>query len=170
MLKRLAGKLTFFRIAAGLVVLALLLTGIGLYGRENPADKPYLVVAGGGFIFNFRVAEAFYGFTVKVQKPLAVGSIIQAQFEDPAGGPPFVEETRVNARTTRYSLRSPGVHGVKKGQPYEVVISLYDYTGEELMERQTRQFKSSLDSKFVPEKPLTIGPGYAPNPELAPSY
>jgi len=169
MFKVLVTKLTFFRIAAGLVVLALVLIGIGLYGRENPADKPYLVVAGGGFIFNYRVAEAFYGFTVNVQKPLEVGSIIQAQFEDPAGGPPFVEETRVNARTTHYSLRSPGVHNVNKGQPYEVVISLYDYTGKNLIERQTREFKSSLDSKIVPEKPLTIGPGYARNPELAPS-
>lgn len=165
MLKRVIASFTFFRVAATLSALALVLIAYGWITGEDPADKPYLVVTGGGFIFNYRVSEAFYGFSIKVQKPLEVGSIIEARFEDPAGGKPFIEQVRVNARTTNYSLRSPGVRGVKADVPYEVVISLYDYSGRTLIEKQVRHFKSSIDSTIVPDEPLTIGPGYHRNPD-----
>lgn len=164
MLKRIVANFSFVRVAIALSAIAAALIAYGWITRENPADKPYLVVTGGGFIFNYRVAEAFYGFSVTVQKPLEVGSIIVAQFEDPSGGESMVEQVRVNARTVNYSLRSPGVRGVKAAVPYEVVISLYDYSGKTLIERQIRHFKSSMDSAIVPEEPLTIGPGYHRNP------
>lgn len=165
MLQRIIGGFTFVRVSVTLSLMALVLIAYGWVTGENPADKPYLAVTGGGFIFNYRVAEAFYGFSVKVQKPLEVGSIIEARFEDPSGGKPFVEQVRVNARTINYSLRSPGVRGVKANVPYEVVINLYDYTGKTLIETQVRQFKSGMDSAIVPDEPLTVGPGYHRNPQ-----
>jgi len=169
MLKRIAASFSFVRVVIALSAIAAMLLAYGWITRDDPADKPYLVVTGGGFIFNYRISEVFYGLTVTVQKPLAVGSIIKARFENPSGGDPMVEELRVNARTTKYSLRSPGVRGVKAGVPYEVEISLYDYTGNTLIERQVRMFKSSMDSTIVPDEPLTVGPGYHLNPDNSPA-
>jgi len=158
-------QVTFPRIVAAAVGLALLLFAIGWVTREDPAQKPYLAFTGGGFVFNFRLAEAFYGFTVQVQKPLQTGSIIEAEFENPEGGAPIVVSERVNARTTRYGLRSPGVRGVEAGKPYKVVVSLYDYRHEDLLERHEREYSSKIASTVLPEKALTTGPGYHRNPD-----
>ena len=165
MLKRIVASFSFVRVAVALSAIAAALITYAWFPREDPADKPYLVVTGGGFIFNYRVSEAFYGFSVTVQKPLEVGSIIEARFEDPFGGDPMVEQVRVHARTVNYSLRSLGVRGIRAAVPYEVQISLYDYSGKTLIERQIRHFKSSMDSAIVPDEPLTIGPGYHRNPK-----
>ena len=147
-----------------MLLLAAVLFAAGWLTRENPAEKPYLAILGGGFIFNYRVAEAFYGFTAQLQKPVKAGSTIEAEFENPAGGPPIREEARIRMPATRYSLRSPPLTGIKAGKPYRVVIRLYDYTGKKLIEEQERFYTSRLDSKFVPEQPLTVGPGYDLNP------
>jgi hypothetical protein len=159
------GKITFPRVIAAAVGLALVLFAIGWMSREDPSQKPYLQFTGGGFILNYRLAEAFYGFSVQVQKPLRTGSIIEAEFEDPQGGPPLVVSERVNARTTRYGMRSPGVKGVEAGRPYKVVVSLYDYRGETLIERHEREYSSRIASSTLPEKALTVGPGYHRNRE-----
>ena len=160
-------QLSFERIVIAAVAFAVVLFALGWLSREDPADKPYLEFLGGGFVFNYRVGEAFYGFTVKVQKPLKVGSIIEAEFEDPAGGVPHVVSKRVHARTTRYSLRSPRVTGVEADKPYKVLVRLYDFRHEEVIEQHERQYSSRIASDIVPEKPLTVGPGYHRNPELA---
>lgn len=151
---------TPFRVVAAAVGLVVVLLGVGLAFREDPAEKPFLNFAGGGFIFNYRVAEVFYGFTVHVTKPLQSGSIIEAEFENPKDGSRIVVSTRVNPRTTRYSLHTPSVRGVKAGKPYKVVVSLYDFRHQTLIERHEKTYASQISDDIVPERPLTIGPGY----------
>ncbi len=151
---------TPFRVVAAAVGLVAVLFAIGFAFREDPAEKPFLNFAGGGFIFNYRVAEVFYGFTVYVTKPLQSGSIIEAEFENPRDGSPMVVSTRVNPRTTKYALHSPNVRGVKAGKPYKVVVSLYDFRHEKLIERHEKTYASQISDEIVPERPLTIGPGY----------
>lgn len=154
------------RAIVGFLVAAIaILFAIGWMTREDPAEKPYLNILGGGFIFNYRVADAFYGFTAHVQKPLASGSIIEAEFENPQGGDPLVVSVRTNARTTRYALRTPNLRGIVAGKPYRVTIRLYDFRHETLLESHERSYVSQLSSEIVPEKPLTVGPGYHRNPE-----
>ena len=160
-------RLTLPRVVgASLVVLAILLA-IGWSTRIDPGDKPYLKVLGGGFMFNYRIGEVFYGFTAVVQKPLASGSIIEASFEDPAGGGPHVVRTRVDARTTRYSLRSPPVRGVEKDRPYEVAVRVLDREAKTELFHETLSIRSQISDAVVPEAPLVIGPGYTPNPAAA---
>ncbi len=154
------------RIFAGAFLLLIAgLFAAGWLTRQDPAEKPYLHILGGGFIFNYRVAEVFYGFTLVVEKPVTAGSIIEAEFENPEGGPPFIVEQRTNARTTRYALHSPNLRGVEAGKPYHVVIRLYDFRHEKLLERQERAYTSQTSSDIVPDKPLTVGPGYWLNPD-----
>lgn len=151
-------------IAAAVLLLAGLFA-VGWATREDPEVKPYLKVLGGGFMFNYRVAEVFYGFTAVVLRPLPTGSTIEASFEDPAGGPDHVVSTRVGTQTERYSLRSPPVHGVEADQPYNVSIRVLDREGETELWRDELTFTSKIGDSVVPDKPLTIGPGYDRNPD-----
>ncbi|WP_163272260.1 hypothetical protein [Chelativorans alearense] len=148
------------------VALVAVLFAIGWLTREDPSDDPYLRVMGGGFMFNYREAEIFYGFTAQVMRPLANGSVIEATFEDPAGGPPHVVSERVSTMTDRYSLRSPPVRNIEAGKPYQVAIKVYDRERKALLWEAEHSYKSQISDRMMPQKPLTIGPGYHPNPEL----
>ena len=154
------------RVLGVLIALALILLAVGWFSREDPSKKPYLDILGGGFIFNYRIAEVYYGFTAMVEKPLEVGSIIEVTFEDPAGGGPFVVSQRANTRTNRYTFRSPPVHGIAAGKPYHVVIRVYDREKQQLIWTTTRDYRSEIADTVMPEKPLTVGPGYHRNPDL----
>lgn len=157
------------RLLAAAVAFCIVLFAIGWTMREDPSDKPYLKILGGGFMFNYREGEVFYGFTAVVTRPLASGSIIEAEFENPAGGAPFVVSERVSTMTDRYALRSPPIRGVEEGKPYHVAIRVYDREKEQLLWTTTRDYKSQISDEVVPDKPLVVGPGYALNPDNAPS-
>lgn len=161
MIERMSLK-TIFAAAAGLLVI---LFAIGWLTRENPQDKPYLRILGGGFMFNYRVADVFYGFTAAVVRPLPTGSIIEASFEDPAGGADHVVRERVGTETERYSLRSPPVRGVEAGKPYRVAIRVLDREEKRVIWRHEVAYTSQISDEIVPDKPLTTGPGYHRNPD-----
>ncbi len=158
-------QFTVRRIFAGLVALFLILFSFGWMTRNDPGEKPYLEILGGSFIYNYRVGDEFYGLTAIVQKPLAEGSIVEVQFENPAGGAPLIDSQRVSARTNRYSFQSPTIHGVVAGKPYHVVIRIYDREKKKLLWTTKQIFRSQISDDVVPKRPLTIGPGYTPNPD-----
>ena len=152
-------------LAAAACALLVPLFAIGWLTRQDPAETPYLQVMGGGFIFNYRVADVYYGFTAAIARPLPTGSIVEASFEDPAGGPPHVVRQRVGgAETARLSLRSPPVRGVEAGHPYKVEVRVLDREGQRLLWSRELAFRSGISDAVVPDRPLTIGPGYARNP------
>ena len=136
-----------------------------LLGCAEDPDKPYLEFAGGGFIYNYRLATADYGFVVRVVKKLPAGTIIEAEFEDPAGGPPIV--IRQSARPTRlsYKFETPPVTGIKAGRDYRVEVRLVDPDSSEVFARYSKTFHADVDQDILPEKPPVVGPGYQQNPE-----
>ncbi|MEF2546934.1 hypothetical protein VQ045_07170 [Aurantimonas sp. E1-2-R+4] len=79
MLNRL-DKISVRQVLLACIGLVVILLAIGLATRENVADKPYLTIAGSGFIFNYRVADAYYGFTAIVEKPVRNYSRIDASY------------------------------------------------------------------------------------------
>jgi hypothetical protein len=136
---------------------------LGLAGCSD-ADRPYAEIEGGGFIFNYRVAEAYYGVSVRPLRQLAPGTVIEAVFEDPAGGAPIEVRTTVENPRLSYALRTPGLTGIKAGQPYRVEVRVIAAgTAQRLATLETR-FKSDLDQSMIPSAPLTVGPRYAPGP------
>ena len=153
-------------VTVGLVLLGLLLFGVGLLTRENIADKPYLKIAGSGFIFNYRVADAYYGFTALVQKPVKNYSLIEAEFEDPGGGPPHVVTAKLTPRSSRYGLRSPPVRGIEAHRPYRVSVRLIQNGDGAVLYRDEFTITSQMSDRIVPPEPLTVGPGYTRNPQL----
>jgi hypothetical protein len=147
------------------VVLLVPLFALGWLTREDPADKPYLRIVGGGFIFNYRVADVFYGFTAVVQKPLPTGTIVEAAFEDPAGGEPHTVRQRIGGpEMAKFAMRSPPVRGVEAGKAYSVAIRVFDRDERRLLWQDDMQFTSQVSDAVVPDAPLTVGPGYARNP------
>ena len=125
----------------------------------DTTDKPYLAFAGGGFIFNYRLATADYGFVARVERRLPEGGVIEAQFENPAGGAPIVVKQDVRPGRRHYVFRTPPLEGVRANRDYQVVLRLRDAGGTEIATYRT-SFRSSADQSVLPESPPVVGPGY----------
>ncbi len=144
--------------------LAALLPMLFLAGCGDGEDKPYVEIVGGGFVFNYRIAEAFYGVTVVAHRPLPADTELIAEFEDPSGGSPIRVTQQARDGQNRFSMESGPVQGVVADRDYTVVLTLTRPSGE-VLETHTKTIRSKLDQSVLPDRPLTIGPGYAPNPD-----
>ena len=142
-------------------VCALLLASCG---EESPKG-PYVAFAGGGFIFNYNIAEAYYGFVVKVLRKIPPGTILEAEFEDPNGGEPFIVTDTAREGQIEYTFRSPGVEGVTTGREYRVELRLRPADGDQPIASYVKMFHSTADQAMMPKVPTTVGPGYQLNPE-----
>jgi hypothetical protein len=125
-------------------------------------DGDYLAVAGGGFLFNYRNAEATYGVALKPMRDLPEHATIEASFENPAGGAPIVLKQEGPFNPTRIAYDTPPIQGVVAGKPYKVSVILKDDKGA-VLQTIAKSFQSDLDQSVLPQKPLVIGPGYQKN-------
>jgi hypothetical protein len=133
------------------VVLALVLPlGLLLIGCGDSEDTPYLEFLGGGFVFNYRVGEAYYGFVVKARRRLPSGSVVEAEFENPSGGKPFIRKQAADFGRSEYAFRSPALHGVKKDRPYRVTVRLRKSDAGSVIAAYSRSFRSSLSQAALP--------------------
>ncbi len=158
---RMLSRLTLGQVIASAIALVAVLFAIGWTTRQDPAEKPYLTILGGGFIANYRIADMHYGFTALVTRPLPTGSIIEARFEDPAGGPSILVSQRVGTDTERYTFRTPPLAGVEAGRRYAVDIRVYDRERNGELWRHELTYASQIDGAVIPDEALTVGPGYA---------
>lgn len=133
----------------------------------EPADGPYVELTGGGFLFNYRIAEATYGMVATARRTVPEGTVFIAEFEDPANPLPDGEMLRVEMIPTagqkRFALNSPPVTGVIADRDYTVTLTLMT-PGGETIETHEKTYRSKIGSDVLPDRPLTVGPGYAPNP------
>lgn len=137
---------------------------LSLAGCEESSDNDaYLEFVGGGFIFNYNVAEAYYGFVARTRRKIPPGAVLEAEFENPAGGSPFVVRQTARAGQIDYTFRSPSLEGVKANVDYRVELRLLDPADQKVLGRYARAYQSSEDQSILPNKPLTTGPSYAPN-------
>lgn len=148
---------------AGIAALAAL---VALLGCEDEG-RPAVSFAGGGFVFNYRIGEAFYGVVVRLEKELPPQAVIRAEFQDPAGGNPIVVSEPIRSGQRKYMLRTRPLKEVKRDVPYRVVVTILEAPEGKVIERIERSFKSDIDQALMPEGPLVIGPGYTPNPDLS---
>ncbi|WP_414832512.1 hypothetical protein [Afifella sp. YEN Y35] len=128
----------------------------------DESRKPYLILAGGGFIFNYRISEMHYGVVLAPKRQLPEGAVVEARFEDPSGGPAIQFSQKVRGDEKKFVFDTPGLKGTRKDMPYHVAIVLRAPDGAEL-QRIDKDFVSSVEQKEMPDRPLTIGPGYTPN-------
>jgi hypothetical protein len=139
-----------------------LLAGLALTACEDDTAKPYLEFAGGGFVFNYRNADHFYGFVARQKKPLPEGSVIEVRFEVPGGEEMLSRSSRPGQ--LQYSFQTGNLRGIVKDHPYTATLILRDgKTGTEIA-RYQKTFVTSVDQASLPDKPLVVGPGYAKPP------
>lgn len=141
------------------VALPLLLAGCG---EDDPA-KPYLEIAGGGFIVNYRVADSYYGFVAKPVRALPEGAVIEVTFELPGKGKFETIREPARAGQLQYLFRTQSLTGIERGHRYKMAMRLIDASGKELG-AYGKEFPADFDVSLIPEKPLVDGPGYTPNP------
>jgi len=146
-----------------LLSLLILLTACS---NDDPS-QPYVEFIGGGFIFNYRLAEADYGFVVKPVRLIPAGTLLEAVFENPAGGEPLRVRQTARRGMLQYTFRSPPVHGVVANHPYRVELRLLDPATDSELARYQRTFTSDVDQAVLPTQSPVIGPGHQANPEAA---
>jgi hypothetical protein len=140
------------------------LFGLSLLALASGCNRSgeYLAVAGGGFVFNYRLGEATYGIALKPMRDLPEQSAITATFENPAGGDPYVIKKQGPFNPIRIAFQTPALEGVVAHHPYKVDVVLADESGKEL-QRIEKTYASDVDESVLPERPLVIGPGYQQN-------
>ena len=144
--------------------LSLLALPLILAGCQREEAGP-VELAGKVFIFNYRTATASYVLTLRKVAPFLDGSKAVTRYENPAGGPPIVVETRIFPFWEKIALESPPMHCIVKDHPYRVDIALHGPDGKLLQSLETT-LTSTLDQSILPGKPLVVGPVYTPNPAV----
>lgn len=143
---RLRGRAFAALLAGPLLLGALVLAACD----DNDSKKPYLSFAGGGFVFNYRVGEIYYGFVAKIERRLPEGSVVQARFENPAGGAPFVVTNSTASGRIDYSFRSPPLTGVKANRPYKAELLVIEPKTKTVLARYETTYKSEIDQSALP--------------------
>jgi hypothetical protein len=132
---------------------------------QREAGPDPLKLTGRMFVFNYRLAYATYLVTLEQTQPLPEGSVVKAEFENPAGGAALTLERKIFPGLPRVVLESPDVTCVKKGRPYKVEIAVVGPDGTRLQALEV-EVTSDVDQSVLPAKPLVVGPGYEKNPEV----
>lgn len=145
-----------------LLIIPALLAGLLLTACQREAED-YVTVKGKVFIFNVRLARAFYMLTLNRLEATPDDAVVTAEFEDPAGGPPLVKEQKVFPKMNRIDLQSPDVNCVVTDKPYRIKIIVRDAHGATLQTIETT-LTSTLDATMLPEKPLFSAPFYKKDP------
>ncbi|WP_445678872.1 hypothetical protein [Radicibacter daui] len=145
-----------------LSVAALLVTACGK--KEEAKNSPWFSFSGGGFVFNYREAEAYYGFIAKVERTLPENATVEASFENPAGGPDLVLTQPAMANRITYVFQSPPLTGIVKAKPYKATLRLKDNKSGKLLGEVTTSFTSSEDQSVMPLRPLVEGPADSDTP------
>lgn len=155
------------RFGRSLILSALCAAALALGAcRDTGGEGEYFELAGRLFVFNYRVATATYLVNIRPLRPVEEGQTAVATFEDPAGGEPIVVRRKIWPKAEKTTIESPPLHCIVKDRPYEVTIRI---EAEDGTVRQTIRttMASSQDQTVLPDRPLVVGPGYQPNPELA---
>ena len=147
-------------------VLAFVFALLLLAGCQRETDAPIAELSGRVFIFNYRVAAANYVVTLRKTAPFPEGAYAEASFENPQGGDPLVVRQKLFPAMEKVVLESPDLKCVRKDRPYAVSIRIVG-NNDSLLQTIETTFTSNLDqAEMMPSKPLVVGPGYTPNPDV----
>ncbi|MGH6945723.1 MAG: hypothetical protein ACREDZ_00195 [Kiloniellales bacterium] len=138
-----------------------------LVACDSGGEGPYLEFLGGGFVFDDQIAAAYCGFIARKVRDIPNGTILEAHFEDPTGGPPLVTTQIAQNPHRQFSFRSPPLKGVVAGRDYEVELRLISPTDRKLLASYSTSFRPSAEQAGIPlAAPAAIGPGVLADPQV----
>lgn len=162
-----SGSSTGHRRMASPAVVAALLAGVAALGGCRESGKDALFeISGRLVVFNYREATLTYLVTLNPLRPIGQGQSAVTTMEDPAGGAPLTFTKKLFPGQTKVTIESPPLECVVKNRPYKVSIHIRGAGGALLQDIETTMV-SAQDQDMLPDRPLVVGPGYKPNPELA---
>ncbi len=132
------------------IIVIAVVSGVMTSCGEDKSETPYMRFLGGGFVFNYRIGTAYYGFVVKAQRRLPSNAVLEARFENPSGGPALIVTKEAVRGRIDYAFRSPPVTGVKANKPYKVELRILDAKRQRILGTLSRTFRSSADQDVMP--------------------
>ncbi|OQM74877.1 hypothetical protein BFN67_04450 [Pseudaminobacter manganicus] len=142
-------------------------TAAALVGACRDTGKQALFeISGRLVVFNYREATLTYLVTLNPLRPIEEGQTITTTMDNPAGGGPLVFSQKLFVGHTKVTIESPELECVVKDRPYKVAITVKSKAGKVLQTIETTMV-SAQDQDMLPDRPLVVGSGYDPNPELA---
>ncbi len=165
MVKRISGEPSVIGWMSAGVGLCLLLTFVMRWALHDEREKDPIVVMGGGFLFNYRISEISYGLTAGVARAIPVGSRLVATFEDPGADLRSVARKSWKSGGHACSCRAARCAASSRTAPITSRCACRARTGEKLWGKELT-YRTHLDASLIGDEPLTIGPGYFPNPKL----
>jgi hypothetical protein len=136
-----------------------------LSGCRDESREGYMRIAAQLLVFNYRISEANFVVTLAKVRAVPEGAVLVGKFENPAGGEKIIVEHKVWPKAEKISLESPALYCIKKDVHYAFEVVLRGPDGTALQEFKST-IESTLDQSALPDKPLVVGPGYEPNPDL----
>lgn len=117
----------------------------------GPESGPWVAFDGGGFVVNYSagLSAAFYGFNVKPLRRLPDGMVLEAEFEDPAGGKPIIVQEEVKGPSLRYSFRTPYLDGIEAKHPYRGEIHILEPVTHTRLASYSMTFTSQVDAAWL---------------------
>jgi hypothetical protein len=144
-----------------------MLAGMSALGACRDSGKDALFeISGRLVVFNYREATLTYLVTLNPLKPIGDGQRVVTTMDNPAGGPPLVFGKKLFPGQTKVTIESPPLECVVKDRSYKVSIRIEGPDGKPLQDIETAMV-SAQNQDMLPDRPLVVGPGYQPNPELA---
>lgn len=158
----------WMKCAAALVTLYCIsvFAAVQIYNARARPDLSYVAISGGGFIYNYRIADIRSGITVIVQKDIPVAATLVASFEIPRGNAIEISQD-VRQTSQTYLFETDTLTGVEADRNYPVVLTLFNRSTGDKMERHIKILKAGIAPRHMPSQSLTVGPGYHPNPALS---
>lgn len=149
------------------ILLAAVLAGAAALGACRDSGRDALFeISGRLVVFNYREATLTYLVTLNPLRPIGEGQSAVTTMDDPAGGPPLVFAKKLFPGQAKVTIESPPLECVVKDRPYKVSIRIEGPDKAVLQDIETTMV-SAQDQDMLPDRPLVVGPGYDPNPELA---
>jgi hypothetical protein len=143
------------------VLLSMLL---GLSACQREETKEYVTINGKVFIFNIRLARAYYVLTLNRLEAAPDNGVVKVEFENPAGGPALVSQQKIFPNMKRIDLQSGDLNCVVADKPYAIHITVNSPEGKVLQTLDTT-LESTLDQTIMPANSLVLGAAYDKNPE-----
>jgi hypothetical protein len=155
----------FRKFAKSLALMPLMVSALALGACRDTGKEVLFEITGRLVVFNYREAMLTYLVTLKPLKPIEAGQVAVTTMDNPAGGAPLVFSQKLIPGHTKVTIESPPLECVVKDRPYKVSIHIQKTDGTLLQDIETTMV-SAQDQDMLRDRPLVVGPGYQPNPEL----